>query len=258
MEQWFNDKQGAITAFSGGVDSTLVLYLSHVFLKERAVGCISISPSLKRKDYQFAIDFCRDRKINLEVIETKELVDENYYANPANRCYFCKSHLYQSLDIVSKSYPGYILLNGTNTDDLGDYRPGLDAAKENQVLSPLLDCDIDKATVRTLAKHLNLPNWQKPASPCLSSRVPYGEVITSDKLARIEAAEGILNAHGFEDVRVRHFGTEARIEVPHHKVDTLRGLFSNLEPEFIALGFESCAIDEEGLVSGKLNRALKN
>lgn len=234
----------------------MVLYLSHLFLKDKAVGCISISPSLKRRDYQFAIDFCEQYGINLEVVETKELIDENYFKNPNNRCYFCKSHLYKTLDLISKKYTDYVILNGTNTNDLGDYRPGLEAAKENNILSPLLDCEIDKETVRLIAQHFGLPNWQKPASPCLSSRVPYGEMITQHKLKQIEDAETILNAYGFEDVRVRHFGTEARIEVLEIELVRLEQNFTEIKNQILKLGFASCKIDKEGLVSGKLNRAI--
>ena len=194
--------------------------------------------------------------IKLEVVETKELIDENYFKNPDNRCYFCKSHLYKTLDHVSKKYASYAILNGTNTNDLGDYRPGLQAAKENDILSPLLDCQIDKKTVRLLARHFKLPNWEKPASPCLSSRVPYGEMITQYKLKQIEDAETILNQYGFEDVRVRHFGDEAIIEVPENELDALQQDFSQIKNKIIKLGFLTCEIDREGLVSGKLNRAI--
>ncbi len=256
LKSWFQNKPGTITAFSGGIDSTLVLFLSKKFLDKNAIGCISISPSLKRKDYAFAIDFCEQYDIALEVVETKELVDENYFSNPNNRCYFCKSHLYKTLEKVSAKYPGYAILNGTNTDDLGDYRPGLAAAKENKILSPLLDCDVDKATVRELAKHFGLPNWKKPASPCLSSRVPYGEMITFEKLKQIEEAEAILNEYGFSDVRVRHYGQKAKIEVPDWQIGQLEANFGSIQFAIMELGFSECVIDEEGLVSGKLNRAI--
>jgi len=256
LKSWFQNKPGTITAFSGGIDSTLVLFLSKKFLDKNAIGCISISPSLKRKDYAFAIDFCEQSDIPLEVVETKELIDENYFSNPNNRCYFCKSHLYKTLEKVRAKYPDYLILNGTNTDDLGDYRPGLEAAKENGVLSPLVACGIDKVTVRQLAKHFGLPNWEKPASPCLSSRIPYGEMITFHKLKQIEEAEAILNKYGFIDVRVRHYGEEARIEVLDWQIDQLRENFETISDSILKLGFAKCVVDEEGLVSGKLNRAI--
>ena len=256
LEKWFGQYPGTITAFSGGVDSTLVLYLSKLFLGEKGIGCMSISPSLKRKDYAFGIQFCQDNDIRLEVIETREIEDENYFSNPANRCFFCKSYLYFDLQKVKDKYPGYAVLNGTNTDDFGDYRPGLEAARNFKILSPLADCGVNKQAVRDLASHFSLPNWNKPASPCLSSRIPYGNLITTEKLQQVEAAEGILNEYGFEDVRVRHYNEEARIEVPGKELGLLREHFSVIEAAILKLGFRSCVIDDEGLVSGKLNRVL--
>lgn len=256
LENWFAGKPGTITAFSGGIDSTLVFYLSGKFLGEKAIGCISASASLKRKDLAFAQTFAQRYDLNLEVIETREIHDESYLANPANRCYFCKSHLYHDLTRMSEKYPGYLLLNGTNTDDFGDYRPGLQAAKEHKVYAPLADCGLNKQDVRDIARHFGLPNWDKPASPCLSSRVPYGNSITEEKLRQIEAAEGILNAYGFEDVRVRHYGAEARIEVPGTELRQLKQHFTAISQSVRELGFTEVSMDEEGLVSGKLNRVI--
>ncbi|NND34586.1 MAG: ATP-dependent sacrificial sulfur transferase LarE [Saprospiraceae bacterium] len=258
LKEWFENHPGTITAFSGGIDSALVLFLSHHFLDNRALGCISISPSLKRKDYAEAIEFCEKYGIHLEIIETREIEDANYLANPSNRCYYCKSHLYTDLTQVKKMYPGYSLLNGTNLDDFQDYRPGLKAATEHEILSPLADCHLTKEDVRALAKHFGLPNWNKPASPCLSSRVPYGEFITPYKLKQIEDAESILNDLGFDEVRVRHYGSEAKIEVPPSELDRLKSCQSEILDAFKAIGFETCRVDEEGLVSGKLNRVLEN
>lgn len=256
LKQWFTNHKGTITAFSGGVDSALVLYLSHRFLGKNGVGCISVSPSLKKKDYAEAIEFCENFNIPLEIIETQEAQDENYLANPSNRCYFCKSHLYRDLHKLKEKYPSFALLNGTNYDDLGDYRPGLQAADENGIKSPLADCQITKEEVRRLARHFELPNWNKPASPCLSSRVPYGHFITTFKLKQIEEAESILNDWGFVEVRVRHHGDEARIEVPLDQLQDIRTRMSEISERFQKIGFTRCVLDEEGLVSGKLNRAL--
>ncbi len=258
LEQWFAGHAGTITAFSGGIDSALVLFLSHRFLGDKAFGCISISPSLKRKDYAEAIDFCDQFGIHLEIIETKEIEDENYLSNPANRCYFCKSHLYTDLNLLKERFPGHTLLNGTNKDDYKDYRPGIQAANEHEIQSPLADCGLVKSDVRALGKYFGLPNWNKPASPCLSSRVPYGNFITPYKLKQIENAETVLNDYGFNEVRVRHYGKEAKIEVPSEEIERLKGLIEPIQEKFTTLGFESCRIDEEGLVSGKLNRALNN
>ena len=258
LEQWFANHTGTITAFSGGIDSAVVLFLSHRFLGDQAFGCISISPSLKRKDYAEAIDFCTQFGIHLEIIETQEIKDENYLSNPANRCYFCKSHLYTDLSAMSTRFPGYTLLNGTNKDDYKDYRPGIQAANEHQIQSPLADCGLVKAEVRALGKHFGLPNWNKPASPCLSSRVPYGNFITPFKLKQIENAETTLNNFGFAEVRVRHYGKEAKIEVPQEEIGRLKENLPQITSIFKTFDFDSVRVDEEGLVSGKLNRALKN
>ena len=258
LASWFKSHQGTITAFSGGIDSTLVLYLSHKFLGDKGIGCISISPSLKRRDYTFAIDFCQQQGIHLEVIETQEIFDEHYNSNPSNRCYFCKNHLYLDLHKLQKQYPGYTVLNGTNTDDFGDYRPGLEAAKEFEVRSPLAECGLNKEDIRTLALYFGLPNWNKPASPCLSSRIPYGNHITEEKLKQVELAEEILFRYGFQEARVRHYGEEARIEVPADKLEQLKTHFDAIDEAIKGLGFKQCKIDQEGYVSGKLNRDILN
>jgi uncharacterized protein len=256
LEKWFSKRKQTITAFSGGIDSSLVLYLSNYFLGSEAIGCISNSASLKSRELDLAIDFCGKYDITLEVIATNEMQDKDYLSNPSNRCYFCKNHLYMSLNTLQKKHPGYVLLNGSNIDDLGDYRPGLQAASDHHVLSPLVDCGIDKKMVREIAKHLGIEHWNKPASPCLSSRVPYGNEISIDKLKMIEDAESIINKYGFEDVRVRHYDNEAKIEVPVEQIGQLDNVFSSVSKEIENLGFELCSIDQEGLVSGKLNRVL--
>ncbi|MFY0626761.1 MAG: ATP-dependent sacrificial sulfur transferase LarE [Reichenbachiella sp.] len=256
LEEWFLSKEKTITAFSGGIDSSLVLYLSKHFLGKNALGCISKSASLKSSELDLAIDFCRKYDISLEVITTSEMEDENYLSNPSNRCYFCKNHLYLSVSALQKSYPNYVVLNGSNLDDLGDYRPGLLAASEHNVSSPLVECHIDKNAVREISKYLGIEHWDKPASPCLSSRVPYGRSINSKLLKEIENGEALLNQYGFTDVRVRHFEEEARIEVPTDEVPRLNDMFPLISNEFEKLGFPKCVVDQEGLVSGKLNRVL--
>ena len=257
IKEWFEKFEGTIIAFSGGIDSALVLFLSRKFLgKERTIGVISNSESLKDKDYKLALDFVEKNDIYLETIYTQELADSNYNLNPSNRCYFCKTHLYDAIDEVKKKYPGYTVLNGTNKDDFGDYRPGMQAADENGIRSPLADLGIGKSEIRKLAKHLGIPFWDKPASPCLSSRIPYGNSITENKLDQIEKAEGYLNELGFKNVRVRHYDQVCKIEVPVDEMNLLKDQFLDIEKKIIDLGFETCIIDEEGLVSGKLNQVL--
>jgi pyridinium-3,5-biscarboxylic acid mononucleotide sulfurtransferase len=259
LENWFAQKKGSIVAFSGGIDSTLVLYLARKFQgKEKAIGVISNSESLKNRDFQLAKSFCEQFDIHLEVIVTKELDDERYNQNPINRCFFCKEHLFHDLTDICQKYPGFEVLSGTNADDLGDYRPGIDAAKQFHVQSPMVDCNITKQELRQIARYFELPNWNKPASPCLSSRIPYNHEVTLKKLRQIEAAEEILNGYGFEDVRVRHYGHYGKIEVHREELEKLTIIQDEVIKKITALGFEKCEIDPEGLVSGKMNRVLTN
>jgi uncharacterized protein len=258
LEVWFSKREGSIVAFSGGIDSTLVLFLARKFQgKEKAVGVISNSESLKNKDFNLAKSFCEDFDIQLSVIKTNELSDLRYNQNPINRCFFCKDHLFHDLQELKKDYPGFEILSGTNFDDLGDYRPGLDAAQKNLVLSPLVDCKLTKDELRTIARYFNLPNWNKPASPCLSSRIPYHQEVTVEKLRQIETAEAILNSYGFEDVRFRHYGSYGKIEVQRDDLLKLDSIREIVVSAIKAIGFESVEIDTEGLVSGKMNRVLR-
>ena len=256
LEAWFRALDGSLTAFSGGVDSALVLFLSKRYLGSRGVGVISDSPSLKRSDLKIAREFCKSHDINLRIIHTRELDDPNYAANPVDRCFHCKSNLYTDLIALQNQYPGYALINGTNTDDLGDYRPGLKAAEQNAIRSPLAECGLGKTAIRRLARHFDLAVWNKPASPCLSSRIPYGQPVTSVKLWQIEAAEEIIGKLGFERVRVRHIDGVAQIEVPLVDVPRLRQVLETVSRQIIELGYSSVEADDEGLVSGKLNRAI--
>ncbi|MGF7138467.1 ATP-dependent sacrificial sulfur transferase LarE [Roseimarinus sediminis] len=259
LEDWFSQREGSIVAFSGGIDSSLVLYLARKFQgREKAIGVISNSESLKTSDYELAQAFCRDFDIQLEVIKTNELEDERYNQNPVNRCFFCKEHLFHDLSALTDQYPGFDVLSGTNFDDLGDYRPGIDAARQFSVLSPMVDCKVSKGELREMARYFGLPNWDKPASPCLSSRIPYNQSVTREKLRQIEQAEEILNGYGFSDVRVRHYGDYGKIEVKKEDLVRLQPVSDEISEKIISLGFKSCVIDEEGLVSGKLNRVIQS
>lgn len=257
LEDWFGACPGALVAFSGGVDSSLVAFLARHFLgREGALAVISASPSLKLSDLEEAKNFASTQALPLRVITTQEMENPDYFKNPSNRCYFCKHTLYDELSGLSEEYPEWWVLNGTNADDFGDYRPGLKAADEFQVRSPLAECGLNKETVRALAAHFELDCWDKPASPCLSSRVPYGEQITVAKLRQIEDAEAALKTAGFPINRVRHYGEKARVEVPVEDVARLGSAREKIEAAVLALGFACVEFDEEGFVSGKLNRAI--
>jgi uncharacterized protein len=257
LEQWFGARKGSIVAFSGGIDSSLVLFLARKWQgRAGAIGVISNSESLKSKDFQLATSFSRQFDIHMEVIKTRELEDERYNENPIDRCFFCKEHLYTDLQNIREKFPGFPVLNGTNSDDYSDYRPGLKAATKYEVLSPLAACGISKEEIREIARHFDLPNWDKPASPCLSSRIPYNHRITQKKLVEIEQAEDLLNSFGFEDVRVRHYGDHGKIEVKEKDLDKLMQVKDAVVDQIRQIGFKEVVIDEEGLVSGKLNRSI--
>ena len=257
LKKWFQSKAGSIVAFSGGIDSSLVLYMARLVQgKDRVIAIISNSESLKNKDFELAKYFSEKYDIKMEVIYTNELSDDRYNENPINRCFFCKEHLYKDIQPVLEKYPDFLVLNGTNLDDYADYRPGLLAANQYNVHSPLYDCKITKNELRQIAKYYELPNWDKPASPCLSSRIPYNNKITRQKLEQVEEAENFLNSYGFNDVRVRHYGTYAKIEVKKDELDRLFEIKELVVEKMIEIGFKRCEFDTEGLVSGKLNRVL--
>ena len=259
LEEWFKDRAGSIIAFSGGIDSSLLLFLARKWQgRERAIGVISKSESLKTKDFELAQSFSKQFDIHMEVIETKELEDERYNTNPIDRCFFCKDHLYGDLQVIRDRFPGFEVLNGTNTDDYTDYRPGMKAADKYDVFSPLALGKVTKEEIREISKYFGLPNWDKPASPCLSSRIPYTHPITKKKLVEVERAENLLNDFGFKDVRVRHYGDHGRVEVPAEDVPRLMEMKDRVIIEIKEAGFQDVVIDEEGLVSGKLNRVLKS
>ncbi len=257
LKQWFEKHPGTVTAFSGGVDSSLVLFVSKMVLGDKGIGLISNSESLKSKDFKVAVNFCTAHHIKLEVLKTDELNDSNYTANPTNRCFFCKNHLYEAMiEIIKNKYPTYTILNGTNLDDLDDYRPGQQAAKKYQIRSPLAELEISKKEVIEMADALGLETAFKPPSPCLSSRIPYGTQVNKERLRQIEQAEYILNNFGFHNVRVRYRGDEASIEVPSNEIPSLENQFENISKEIKELGFLKVKVDLEGFVSGKLNRVL--
>lgn len=259
LKGWFKSCPGAFVAFSGGVDSSLVAFLARYFLgPEKSCAVISASASLKLSDLEEAKTFARNHDLPLRIITTDEISNPDYFNNPSNRCYYCKHTLYEELSALRAEKPDWWVLNGTNVDDLGDYRPGLAAADEFSVRSPLADCNLSKEDVRELADHFSLECWNKPASPCLSSRVPYGEEITVKKLRQIEDAEAVLKEAGFPISRVRHYGMKAKVEVAKDCFSRLEAARKEIGQRIRALGFEEIEFDQEGFVSGKLNRSIES
>ena len=258
LQFWFDACPRAAIALSGGVDSSLVAFLARTFLgPEHVCAYIADSPSLKRKDLNEAKQFCQSYDITLEILHTQELENANYASNPNNRCYFCKSTLYDDLvSIITASAVNTWICSGANLDDQGDYRPGMQAAAEHAIKHPLLMCGINKALIRELAAKYSLPCHDKPASPCLSSRIPYGQAVTKEKLQQIEAAETWLQEHGFDIARVRHDQDIARLEVPADKIQQLMQLQDSAQQFMRSIGFNGIDIDQEGFVSGKLNRSI--
>lgn len=259
LENWFLQHPRVLVALSGGVDSCLVAFVARkVCDYDNAIAVIGDSASLKRRDLDIALTFCNDNNIRYQLIQPNEINDPNYRQNPVDRCYWCKSSLYQDMiKLRNEQYPDYTMVNGNNKSDWSDYRPGLKAADQFEALSPLADCGMVKDDIRDMAHHFGLAIWDKPASPCLSSRFPYGELITIEKLKQVEDAETVLSENGFADARVRYFGTKARVEVPAFQINQLKQKISLIKERFEGLGFVETEIDEEGLVSGKLNREIQ-
>jgi len=244
----------AIVAFSGGVDSVLVLKAAYDVLGRKSIAVTADSPSLPRRELEEARKIAEEIGAKHIIISTEEVENENYLKNPANRCYYCKTELYTKLKILSKKLGIRNILNGTNLDDLGDYRPGLKAADEHRIISPLKDANLSKNDVRELANHLNLKSWDKPSSPCLSSRVPYGQEITLKKLKMIEKAENFLKDLGIKELRVRHFGNKARIEIKEEDKNMLNVNLKSINKKFNEMGFNEIIISN--FKSGNLNLVM--
>lgn len=202
-----------LVAYSGGVDSALVLAIAHLELGDRSLGCIGDSPSYPRRELRDAVALVERLGAPYRIVSTTEYADPNYAANPANRCYFCKSELYNRLRAIASDERWGAILDGNHLDDVDDHVNGMTAARERGVRSPLLEAGIRKSDVRELARQLGLPVWDKPAMACLSSRVPHGTPITPALLRQIESAEDVLAGLGFRQFRVRHHGDLARIEL---------------------------------------------
>jgi uncharacterized protein len=246
-------------AFSGGLDSTLLAKAAQLALGDRAVAVTGQSASLGVGELDGARQLARQIGIRHEVIQTDELAVPAYQANLPDRCYHCKTELFTQVEQLSRRLDVAVVADGSNRDDHGEYRPGLQAAREQQVRSPLAECGLTKPEIRRLAEFWGLPTWDKPAAPCLSSRIAYGEQVTPERLAMIDQAECFLRERGFQPLRVRyHKGDMARIEVPIAQLPRLSepALREEVVRYLKSLGFKYVSLDLEGFRTGSMNAVL--
>lgn len=256
LESYLEPYQSAVVALSGGVDSSLVAKIASDVLGSKAIAVISASESLPESERRLAIQLCFEIGIRFREIKTTELQDATYRANDGNRCFVCKSYLYQELQEFAQLNEYDVVLDGANADDLSDYRPGRQAARDNNVKSPLAELGIGKSKVRELAKQLQLPNWDKPASACLASRIPYGTEVTREILAQVEQAEEIMRNAGFLEFRVRHHDSVARIEIPPNQFDRMITVRQSITSQMKELGYKFVSLDLDGFRSGSMNKLL--
>jgi uncharacterized protein len=257
LEAWLAPLGRVVVAYSGGVDSSLLLRVARKVLGEGALGVIGRSDSYAQRELELALAQAAAFGAEVEIVSTGELADPSFRSNPEDRCYHCKSELYRELEGVARRFGAAAILDGTIADDLGDWRPGTRAAGEAGVRSPLAELGFRKVDVRAAAGHLGLDSADKPASPCLASRIPYGIEITREKLSMIENAEELVRSLGFRELRVRHHEELARVEVPAAELgrvlepETRKALVDGLK----SLGYRYVTLDLEGFRSGSLNPA---
>src|ERR671910_2576366 len=257
LEQILAPHESALVAFSGGVDSSLALVAATRALpKDRVLAVTSNNETYLPSELDLARAFAESLGVEHLVVNTRELDNPDYASNPTNRCYFCKSTLYSDLAELAGEKGYACVVDGANKDDEGDYRPGRKAARELGVVSVLSEAGMSKSEVRGLAKYLDLPTWDKPALACLSSRFPYGQEITPEKLAQVARAEEFLRREGYRQVRVRHHGEIARLEVGPDEMERAFASREKISAELKEAGFLYVALDLSGYASGSLNAAL--
>ena len=249
-----------IVAFSGGVDSTFLAEAAKRALGDNALAVTAVSDSYPEREMKAAQDIAKQICIRYETINTDELETEGYASNPTNRCYFCKTELFEQIRPIAEQYKIGTTVYGAIPDDVGDHRPGMDAAKQMGIQAPLIDVNLTKAEIREVSKWWGLPTWDKPAFACLSSRFPYGTRITRENLRLVDRAEQFLFDLGVRQFRVRHHDTLARIEVDPQEIEFVaaKSIRTQINEKFKSLGYEHIALDLQGYRSGSLNEGLLN
>ena len=252
LREFIKDKNFVCVAYSGGVDSSLVANIAQEQLGSKAFAVTGVSPSLAPYLLKQARLQAAWIGIHHKECQTNEINEPNYFKNPENRCFACKKELHKHLNQISKRFHNAQVIDGVNFDDLNDFRPGIKASNQAGVLSPLAELKIDKKSIRSISKSLGLPWWDKPAQPCLASRIPFGEEISSKRLRQIALAEEWIVNQGFSKVRVRSQGLSARIELPANEIDNFLKLIERKKiiKYFFHIGFHSISLDLEGLISG--------
>jgi uncharacterized protein len=249
-----------IIAYSGGVDSAYLLKVAHDEIGERAQAIIGNSPSLMPEEHQEAAELAEKLHIPLRVVETHEMQDPNYAANPSNRCYFCKSELFNVLTRIAQQEGFDAVCDGTNEDDMSEWRPGAQAGQEREIRSPLREVGLTKNEIRALSREIGLPTWDKPAMPCLSSRIPYGTPVTAEALRMIGRAEAHLRKLGLRQLRVRHYVEDerptARLEIEPAEMPLVFNHYQNITSTLREIGYTKILLDLEGYRRGKLNDVL--